>query len=112
MFVGKPMIPYWGDMMAEAFIIIVFMIPFYGMLLWVYFCPEESILFGRKWMYKEEPEITGEAIQYTKFTSITLMVGTAIVLISLIFENYFLRLSLVLLPVVLVLGALKIFSSN
>ena len=38
-------------------IFIVFMVPMYGILIWTYFCPEDSLLWGKRWMYKEEPEL-------------------------------------------------------
>lgn len=98
--------------MAETIITVIFMIPLYGLLIWTYYCPEESILFGRRWMYKEEPEISKAAIRYTKFASITAMVGLPIVLISFILEIYVLRLVLVVFPLVFILGALKIFTDD
>lgn len=45
---------------------IVFMIPMYGVLIWTYFCPEDSLLWGKRWMYKEEPEISNSAIRFAK----------------------------------------------
>jgi uncharacterized membrane protein len=88
------------------------MIPLYGLLIWTYFSPEESMLLGKRWMYKEEPEISSAAIRYTKFASMTAMIGLPIVVISFIFEIFVLRLVLVLIPSVIILGAIKIFSDN
>ncbi|MCM3243267.1 hypothetical protein M3598_10970 [Cytobacillus oceanisediminis] len=36
------------------------------MIIWSYFDPEESLLWGKWWMYKEEPEKSEGAIRYTK----------------------------------------------
>ncbi|WP_201763563.1 hypothetical protein [Chengkuizengella marina] len=96
--------------MAETIIMIILMIPIYGLLIWTYFYPEESILFGRRWMYKEEPNLSKEVIHYTKFVSIVAMVGLPIVLISIIFELYLLRFILVLgFAFMFIFGLFKIF---
>nr|WP_315362593.1 hypothetical protein [Cytobacillus firmus] len=71
-----------------AFIMIFFLfIPVYGVLLWSYFDPEESLLWGRRGMYKEEPEISEGAKKYTKVLSLVLMI-----LITLIFAIVFFNL--------------------
>jgi hypothetical protein len=88
------------------------MIPIYGLLIWTYYDPEESMLFGKRWMYKEEPEMSSAAIRYTKFAAITAMVGLPFVLISLLLEIYLLRLVLIIFPLVFVFGALKIFTDD
>ncbi|WP_010676629.1 hypothetical protein [Bacillus timonensis] len=82
--------------MADAILYFIFMIPVYAVLIWTYFNPEESMLFGERWMYKEEPEFSDDAIRYTKF-----MAGVCIFLISLIFvlqvtEHFIIRLFIVL----------------
>jgi hypothetical protein len=99
-------------MVTTIFFTVVIMIPLYGLLIWTYYYPEESMLVGKRWMYKEEPEISNKAIRYTKFTSMTAMIGLPIVVISYIFEIFVLRLVLVLIPFVIILGAIKIFSDN
>jgi hypothetical protein len=99
-------------MVTTIFFTVVIMIPLYGLLIWIYYYPEESMLFGNRWMYKEEPEISSTAIRYTKFASMTAMIGLPIVVISYIFEIFVLRLVLVLIPFVIILGAIKIFSDN
>ncbi|MEK5184970.1 hypothetical protein [Solibacillus sp. FSL W7-1324] len=38
----------------------------YGVTIWTYLNPKESLLWGRRGLYKEEPEITERAIQNTK----------------------------------------------
>jgi hypothetical protein len=88
------------------------MLPIYGLLIWTYYDPEESMLFGKRWMYKEEPEMSSAAIRYTKFAAITAMVGLPFVLISLLLEIYLFRLVLVIFPLVFVFGALKIFTDD
>lgn len=98
--------------MAELFITIVFMIPVYGILLWSYFSPEESILFGKRWMYKEEPELSSGIIRYTKFASIVSMVALPIVIFSIFSEILILRFSLVLYPLVIIFGALFILTGR
>jgi hypothetical protein len=99
--------------MAEKILFFILMIPVYGLVIWSYFYPEESILFGKRWMYKEEPELSNEVIRYTKFTSMIFMIGLPIVVISFVFDIYFLRFtSLVLIPFVVIFGALKIFTDK
>lgn len=84
----------------------------YAALIWTYCFPEESILFGRRWAYKEEPEVSNKAIRYAKFASITAMIGLPIVVISLILEIHILRLLVVVFPVIFIFGALRIFSDD
>lgn len=68
-------------LVAEIFIIVVLMIPVYGILIWTYLYPRESLLWGRKSMYKEEPEFTEGAIRYAKLGSVIFMVVITIMLI-------------------------------
>lgn len=98
--------------MGEIILSVVFMIPVYGLLIWSYLDPEESLLFGKRWMYNEEPELSDEAIRYTKFASIVAMVGFPFVIISFLFEIYLLRFSLVIIPLVMLFGAFKIFAGK
>ena len=64
----------------EIFLVFVLMSPLYGVLIWTYFCPEDSLLWGKRWMYKEEPELTEGAIRYTKIVSLI-----SIVILTIIF---------------------------
>lgn len=82
--------------MADTILTFIFMIPLYGVLIWTYFYPEESMLFGQRWMYKEEPEFSEIAITYTKFASMVAIFLFTIILISSLFDNYLLRLILAL----------------
>ena len=54
--------------MTEVFLILIFIGPLIGILIWSYKNPKISILWGRRWAYKEEPNITEGAISYVKFT--------------------------------------------
>lgn len=75
------------EKIAEIIVVfIVFMIPMYGLLIWTYFCPEESLLWGKRWMYKEEPEISEGAIRYTKIASLTAIVVLTIIFGALTFS--------------------------
>jgi hypothetical protein len=56
------------------------MIPVYAILLWTYYCPEDSLLWGRRWMYNEEPEVSEGAIRYAKVVSIIGIVVITIIL--------------------------------
>ncbi|WP_409271674.1 hypothetical protein V1499_19070 [Neobacillus sp. SCS-31] len=70
---------------ADIYLLIVFSVPIYVLLIWTYFYPEESMLFGRRWMFKEEPEISEGAIRYTKISSIVALVVLTIILLITIF---------------------------
>ncbi|WP_212031195.1 hypothetical protein [Cytobacillus depressus] len=97
--------------MEEIIFLIIFTIPLYLVLIWTYFNPEESILFGKRWMYKEEQELSEEVIRYTKFASLITIIGLPIILISFIIEISIFRLiSVVTFFLVLIFGALKIFT--
>ncbi|WP_199777729.1 hypothetical protein [Lysinibacillus sp. FJAT-14745] len=98
--------------MAENILLIILMIPLYGSIIWTYFYPEESLLFGKRWMYKEEPELSNVVIRYTKFTSMIAMIGLPIVVIGFIFDIFILKFTLVVFISVVVIGALKIFTDE
>ena len=40
------------------------------LLIWQYRNPKEAILLARRWLYKDEPEVSEAAVQYVKYTSI------------------------------------------
>jgi hypothetical protein len=99
-------------MVTTIFFTVVIMIPIYGFLIWTYYYPEESMFFGKRWMYKEEPELSSTAIRYTKFAAITTMVGLPFVLLCLLLDIYVFRLVLVIFPLVFIIGAIKIFTDD
>jgi uncharacterized BrkB/YihY/UPF0761 family membrane protein len=70
-----------ADKISDFIFSLFVLIPLYGVLLWIYFCPEESALWGRRWMYKEEPEVTEGAIRYAKIASVISMVVLTLILI-------------------------------
>lgn len=90
----------------------ILLIPVYGFFLWSYFCPEESILFGRRWLYKEEPEISNEAIRFMKFASMVSMIWIPVILIGELLNLFIVRYSLVVVPVVFFIGWIRIFSRS
>ncbi|MBY0121674.1 hypothetical protein [Bacillus sp. S/N-304-OC-R1] len=63
-------------------------------------------------MFKEEPELSNEVIRYTKFASLTCLIAIPIILISFIFDILILRFSLVVFPLILILGKLKIYTDD
>ncbi|MCM0623941.1 hypothetical protein M5J14_05315 [Lysinibacillus sp. OL1_EC] len=66
----------------ELFIVIIII---YGILIWTYFNPEESLLWGKRGMYKEEPQLTESAIRNTKVKAlISIIVITLIIIIYII----------------------------
>ncbi|WP_316572065.1 hypothetical protein [Neobacillus sp. YIM B06451] len=99
-------------MTSDIIITVIFMIPVYGFLIWSYNCPEDSILFGRRWMYREEPELSSNFIRYTKFASISAMVGIPFVLTSIFLKPYVFGLAVIVFIFVFIIGAFLIFSSE
>lgn len=66
----------------ELFLVIIII---YGILIWTYFNPEESLLWGKRGMYKEEPQLTESAIRNTKVKAlISIIVITLIIIIYII----------------------------
>ena len=45
-------------------------LPIIVLLIWQYKNPKEAILLGRRWLYKNEPEVSEAAVQYVKYASI------------------------------------------
>ncbi|BAK16702.1 hydrolase of the alpha/beta superfamily [Solibacillus silvestris StLB046] len=62
---------------------VLLIIIIYGLLIWIYFYPEESLLWGKRGMYKEEPQLTESAIRNTKSKALISII--VITLINIIF---------------------------
>ncbi|OBW57024.1 hypothetical protein A9986_09770 [Solibacillus silvestris] len=62
---------------------VLLIIIIYGLLIWIYFNPEESLLWGKRGMYKEEPQLTESAIRNTKSKALISII--VITLINIIF---------------------------
>lgn len=77
-----------GPFMATKILIIVTLIPIYGVLIWSYLNPESSMLFGQRWMYKEEPEFSKGAIAYTKFISLLGIFIVTFTFVVTLFEHF------------------------
>lgn len=71
--------------MAEKILVFILSIPLYAVLIWTYLEPRESLLWGKRWMYKEEPELSEGAIRYTKVASAISVVFLTILLTMLLF---------------------------
>ena len=65
-------------MVAEKILMLILCIPIYAVLIWTYFKPRESLLWGKRWMYKEEPELSEAAIRYAKVASAISIVALTI----------------------------------
>lgn len=72
--------------MIEIIVMFIMCIPVYAVLLWTYFDPRESLLWGRRWMYKEEPEPSEGAIRYAKVTSAISIGVLTLIFIIFIFK--------------------------
>jgi len=73
---------------SEWFILIIFLIPVYGLLIWGYINPEESYFFGRRWMYEEEPELSEEAIWFHKRVSMIIIIVITFILLLNIYQSF------------------------
>ena len=68
-------------------LMILLFLPMYGVLIWTYKNPRESLLWGKRGMFKEEPEPTDAAIRSMKLRAI----------IGLVFLTYMLLLGMLLI---------------
>lgn len=73
--------------MGAIILFFIIMLPVYGFLIWSYLEPEESLLWGNRWMYKEEPEFTDEAIRRRKITSLLAIIGITLIFVCLIYRE-------------------------
>lgn len=80
-----------GDLIIEF----ILLLPVYGILIWTYLAPEESYLIGKRWIFKEEPELSDNYIRYIKFASLSGIVVISFVLIIAIISSPLIRLLLV-----------------
>lgn len=62
-------------------------LPLYAVLIWQYVKPEEAILWGKRWMYQDEPQITESGLRYTKLLSLFGIIFLSIILIILFLNN-------------------------
>lgn len=72
-------------MLQFIFALILFS-PIYILFFLQYHYPEDAILWGKRWMYKEEPEISDEAIKTTKISAII-----GIIVMTLMFLIWFIK---------------------
>ncbi|MFA9556810.1 hypothetical protein ACERII_05880 [Evansella sp. AB-rgal1] len=98
-------------MLFEIIAAIVIMLPLYAALIWTYLFPEESMLFGNRWMYRDRPEFSERAIRFTKFGASTGLIFLPIALISIIFDSNFIILLMFLgFYVYLCFGLYRLFT--
>lgn len=80
----------WGNGavdIIEKILLFILLSPLMGVFLWCILDPEESILFGNRWKYKEELEPTEEAINFTKKTGIIGLIFTIIFYVIFVIFN-------------------------
>lgn len=73
---------------TELFLLIIFLIPIYGVLIWAYIDPVSSYLFGRRWMYKEDPKFSEETINIFKMVVMAVIVVITFMLILIIYQSF------------------------
>ncbi|MBU9714146.1 hypothetical protein [Evansella tamaricis] len=97
--------------MAEIILTILLSIPLYGLFIWSYLHPEESMLFGQRWRYQEEPEFSENAIRLSKYGSVIGIITLTIILIGVIVDHHLVILVMVLgLICYIIYGGYKILS--
>ncbi|WP_254865341.1 hypothetical protein [Solibacillus isronensis] len=60
----------------------------YGVLIWTYFYPEESLLWGKRGMFKEEPQLTERVIRNTKLKALISIIVITLIIIIFIFTQF------------------------
>lgn len=69
--------------MVSAIFWFILCLPLYAVLIWQYVNPEEAMLWGKRWMYNDEPQITESAVRYTKLSSLFGIIFISIILVIL-----------------------------
>ena len=69
--------------MVNAIFWLIICLPLYAVLIWQYVNPKEAMVWGRRWMYQDEPQITESAIRHTKLVSLFGMIFLSIILLIL-----------------------------
>ena len=62
-------------------------LPIIVLLIWQYKNRKEAILLGRRWLYKNEPEVSEAAVQYVKYASIFGIVFIIMMFLIFILES-------------------------
>ena len=65
----------------------LFFVPMIVILIWQYKNPKEAILLGRRWLYKNEPEVSEAAVRYVKYASIFGIVFIIMMFLIFILES-------------------------
>lgn len=68
--------------MASAIVLFIIFVPLF---IWSYLRPEDSLLWGKRWQYQENPVVSGEAIRIVKTVSIIGIVVFSFILVMNIF---------------------------
>jgi hypothetical protein len=75
-----------SESVAGKIILFIILIPIYALLIWTLIDPRESLLFGKRWMYNEEPELSDEYLRFTKFVTVFIIVILTIFSIIVFFK--------------------------
>ena len=65
----------------------LFFVPMIVLLIWQYKNPKEAILLGRRWLYKNEPEVSEAAVQYVKYASVFDILFIVMMFLTFILES-------------------------
>lgn len=96
-------------MFADIYFTIIILIPLYIALLYSYYYPEDSVLFGRRWMFKKEPQLSEQVIRYTKFSSLLTMIYLPFFVLLLFIQRFVLVIMFIVYLILIISGAIRIF---
>ncbi|WP_190279462.1 hypothetical protein [Ornithinibacillus gellani] len=100
------------EQIAFWIVMTILFIPLYGIFIWSYVAPEQSILFGKRWMFKHDPEPSETAIRYTKFMSLIAMISFPLFIIGSFIHKGIFPFLLLLFLIVLVVGIVQVVSGG
>jgi len=75
-----------SETIAGKIIMFILLIPTYAILIWSLIDTRESLLWGKRWMYNEEPEISDKYIRFTKIITVVILVTLTIFSYILFFK--------------------------
>lgn len=71
----------------EIFLLLIIMAPLYAGCIWMLIDPQESSMFGKRWMYEEEPELSEDAIFFKRVAAVIILIILTIIILGSIFNN-------------------------
>lgn len=72
--------------MAEKIVFFIFSITIFAAFIWNIVDPRGSMLFGKRWMYEEEPEFSEDLLMIRKIVSVIGFVIYLLIFLIVIFD--------------------------